>query len=92
MIDTFVPPRIRRLFTHLVSGQYDNFDIVPCTVLGEDSFAIVVVDETTDGYAMMPIFVLATPVLRVQQRGGGEGGPSRQFQNAHAEVARPVPH
>jgi hypothetical protein len=91
MIDMFVPPPIRKLFNDVVSGHYDNLDILPCCVGDEESFAIVVVNESEGGYAFTPIFVLASKTMNVRQRsrGGGGGGPKRQFSAAKEEFAGP---
>jgi hypothetical protein len=69
-MSTNITKEHRAAFEALTSGDYRNFALFSCFVNGEPAAAIVAVNEEGERYNLTPLFVSATPSLRLTDHDG----------------------
>jgi hypothetical protein len=87
-----ITPGHVRAFQAVRSQLYDNITLTSCTINGEPSVAIVMIDfASEDKVAVMPLFVAITNNMKLtfpsegDSDGGGGGGPKNPARGLRSE-------
>ena len=80
---TLIPKNVKEIFASLISGMFNNFALIPCTVDGRPSSAIVSYHEDGDDVYMTPHFVALDDKMLFTDIDGNSPGEDPDDKKVH---------